>query len=281
MAKDTALAVKTSADVAIPDEFANDLVSDAGRGAEHVGREDLQVARLGIIQSLSPERNKQKSEYIPGIEEGCILNTVTQQWVPAETGVYVIPCSYQRRYTEWWPRDSKAGEGLVADHGMDATVLERIMDSEKGLTAQGTEIVTTGDFYVLQVDPETGVYSPVVISMGGTQLKKSRQWNTRMTTMRITVKGQLIQPPTFYMCWHLTTVPESNDKGSWYGWKLEPYKSVFELPGGATIYQDARLISKQVAEGTVKAAAAREGAPSRPAPAAAAPQAGADDDIPF
>jgi hypothetical protein len=52
------------------------------------------------------------------------------------------------------------------------------------------------------------------------QQRKARQWNTRLTSLRVPVKGQMIQPPLFYMVWHLTTVPESNDKGAWMGWKM-------------------------------------------------------------
>ena len=55
------------------------------------------------------------------------------------------------------------------------------------------------------------------LSLSSTQIKKSKQLIALLSNL--VVGGRT--PPTWLSRVHLTTVPESNDAGSWYGLKVE------------------------------------------------------------
>jgi hypothetical protein len=268
----------------VPASLEDEFLAAAGMGAEGINKEDTLVPFLRVIQSLSPQRTRGKAEFIPGIEEGDILETATGDFYKSGDGVFVVPIHYMRRHTEWWPRDSSEGKGLVADYGSDPSCLEKTTKDSRGnnVTSQGTIISVTGDYFCFLVNRDAGTWVPVVVSMGGTQLRKARAWNTRLTTLRVPVRGNLVQPPLFYMLWHLTTVPESNDKGAWMGWKIDSVRPIMEEPYGVDLFREALAFSKKVASGEVKAQVEDPEAGGGAAAAGGGGGAGVpDDEVPF
>lgn len=223
----------------LPEEYV-------GLGTETIRSEDTQIPFLRIVQSLSPVRQKGRPEYIPGIEEGDFYNTVTHEHWKGETGVTFVPVRFRRRYTEWWPRGSDK-KGLVADHGSDDSVLERCTRDERGrnMTPTGTEIVQSAEYLVLHVDQEANAWTPCIISLAGTQLKKARQLNTRLLNRMIVVNGQRVRAPLFYSLWRATSQPESNESGAWMGWRfdeLSPLPTLGDL--GRAVMTDAAALYK-------------------------------------
>lgn len=276
--------------LSIPTDLEDELFGDAGGGSETIGQEDRLIPFIRIVQSLSPERNKTKNEFIQGVREGDVFNTVSRKpvslWGADEepTGNYltIVPVSYQRRCTEWWPRDSKLGKGLYADHGSDFSILKRTTKNDKGkdITERGTVVTTSGDYIVFVVDPRTGLYEPAVLSMAGSQLRKARSWNTQLTTLRIPVKGRMIQPPLWYTVWRFTTKAESNDDGSWFGWDIQPAGYIDTLPGGLGIYAEAKKFRTKVETGEVKVGVDDNSAPAESAPGRVI-EPSDDDDVPY
>ena len=259
------------------------LEEDSGSGSESIGNKDTIIPFLNILQKLSPQLDKRKpSDYIDGAEEGFFFNTATKEFWDGEKGVYYVPFLFMRRYTEWTPRAK--GGGLIADHGPDENVLKRATRdpaSNKDLTPEGNEIVTSLTYYGLQVDIDSGRFWPAVLSMSGTQQKKARQWNTIITTIQLPKSdGSMFNPAMFYMCYKLTTVPESNDKGAWMGFKIVSHLPTIELANGETIYKACREFKKRVIEGSAKADMASEGRHEEGQGGGAAPGAKGDD-IPF
>lgn len=230
------------------------LEADAGAGMDFTKSEDMATPFLAILQQLSPQVNKRDGSYIQGAEASMILNSATNAVYDGEVGIYVVPALFQRRYVEWNLREQ--GGGLVRDWGQDDTILESCIRNEKGLdiTPQGTHVAALATHYVLLVDIRTGAWERAIISLGSTQLKKSKQWNTRMATLQLPKSDGTgtFTPATFYMTYHLTTVPESNDKGNWFGWQIEPFKSTLELPNGEQIYLAAKAFREMAIKGLVK-----------------------------
>lgn len=252
----------------VPAAFMDDVMADAGAGLEHVTTADQMIPFLRILQSNSPQAIKRNAAYVESAEPSMLINTATTRVYDGEKGCLVIPCTYQRRYTEWWPRDDDAkgaetGKGLVRDWGQDDSILAKTTKDKRNrdVTAQGTYISTDGTFYCLLVDEETGAHERVVVTMTSTQLKKSRRWNTIMSSFQIPrPDGRgTFTPPIFYRSYRLTTVPEGNDNGDWFGWAVAPGPLVPELPAGADLYNAAKAFREAVNAGLVKAApAARE-----------------------
>jgi hypothetical protein len=257
-----------------------DFASDAGEGLEDVSHQDLLIPFVSILQKLSPQVNKRKAEYIEGAEPGMILETASRTLYDGEEkGIIVVPIKYQRRYTEFRPRDQ--GGGLVNDYGDDATILDRCTQGERGgyTTPEGNDLIVSGNFYCFIMDKD-GSYRRAVISMSGSQLKKSRRWNTLLMQERAeTPNGDVFVPPAYYRTYHLTTVPEENDQGDWFGWEIDKAMTLPEaFPNNAgLIRQEAKLFKKDVS--TQKVLPAQD--PTTQIEGPPKTDKRLDDDIPF
>lgn len=193
-------------------------------GMENVTQKDLGIPFLTIIQKGSPQVDESHSDYetkgIPGASAGDLLVTTTNQIVgsrKAATPVLFIPCGYEKMYVEWKDRDK--GGGFVKSH-RNENVLADCTRNAKGIDVlpDGNTIVPTAYFYGLVcVD---GEWKPTVIGLTSTQLSKARKWLNIATSLKLTVNGQRFTPPMYSHIYNLTTVAESNDKGSWYGWQI-------------------------------------------------------------
>jgi hypothetical protein len=59
----------------------------------------------------------------------------------------------------------------------------------------------------------------------------------------------MFTPPMFSHIYKLTTIPQSNDQGSWYGWKVELVEELTD----ASLYQAAKKFRDAVKAGEAKA----------------------------
>lgn len=249
--------------------LANDFAQYAGAGQTgHV--EDYSIPFLSIIQSGSPQVKRGKAEYNEDAEPGFILNTVTAEIVDGEEGITVIPVAFQKCFIEWKPRDS--GGGLVAIHDrVEGTKLEATAtrnDKNKMILPNGNILETTAQHYVLVVR-EDGSIDRAILAMTSTQLKKSRKWMTMMSKVTVKSGGKIFNAPTFACAYKVTTVPESNNQGDWFGWKIEYAELGADkqpvLIQDAELFNQAKNFYDAVSKGEVRA--------SEPAPEAEGAQA--------
>ena len=221
------------------------MEQDAGAGFEGAGVESYAIPFLSVLQSGSPQCKKSEGAYIKGAEEGMLYNSVTQEVFNGEEGVLLVPCAYKRAFLKWAPRDSGRGfmgEFLASSAEVTAAAGNGYEDDE------GNHYADTRTHYCLLLAKD-GSASPAVLSLSSTQIKKSRQWMTRMTNISAKrADGSSFTPPMFSHIYRLTTVPESNDKGSWMGVKLELVGPVTD----AALYTKAKGFRDAVQAGTVK-----------------------------
>lgn len=239
----TVVDVKNNTAVALASMYEE----DANSGFETADAEAYAIPFLTILQSGSPQVKKSDGAYIKGAEEGMLFNTVTQELVGDE-GVTVIPCYYKRSFIKWAPRETGGGyRGEVTPSDPQVTSGRTNADGQL-IDNEGNELTDTRTHYVLVVD-KNGSYQPAVISMAASQLKKSRQWMSRMNGLKFTrADGTLFTPPMFSHTYKVATAAESNDKGSWFGWKIESGAPV----ENAGLYQAAKSFRDAVSSGEVK-----------------------------
>lgn len=267
----------------IDDIAAAELLQDAAESAEHLTRDDLMIPFLSVIQTGSPQVKKGKPEYIPEAKPGMFINTLTNELFDGDIGVLVLPVFYTINYTEWKPRAK--GGGLVNDFGIDDGILKQTRRDEttgRDTLPSGNEIATSGMHYSYILAPDTYLPQQAVISLSATQLKKSRRWNTLVSTLKIphpSGRGHFT-PARYYMTYRLKTVLEGNDKGDWFGVVIEYEKPVLQLPNGVgpDLYRMARDFAKLASEGGVKVQKIQDTVMSTGAGGAS--DAGGDD-IPF
>jgi len=106
-------AVKTVQDeprqheLALPDWMKGDI----GKGAENIGRDDLETPRLKLIQALSPELQANDE-----LRAGDFFHTAAEH---VFRGPFrVVPLYMDKRYILWNPRDSGGGILARADDGV-------------------------------------------------------------------------------------------------------------------------------------------------------------------
>ena len=205
-------------------------------GFDNVNQEDLGIPFLTILQKGSPQVDKDHADYatkgIDGAEVGDIINTVSNTVIASASEEFeFVPCSYQKLFMEWTPRNK--GGGLVKTH-KDANILLECQRNEQGQDTlrNGNLIITTAYFYGIAI--VDGARTPCVIGLASTQLKKAKQWLNMAMSLKMTApNGSKYTPPMFSHTYKLSSVPEKNEKGTWRGWCIKV---------GATV-SDAVLIA--------------------------------------
>lgn len=200
----------------LPATTSDDFADYAGAGLENVRASDLLVPRLTILQALSPQVNKRKSEYITGAEAGMIADVGTGELFV--DGLWFLPVQYRKDYLEWAPRDS--GKGLVAVH-TDPAILDATSrnDRNQPVLPNGNYIAETAQFFGLNLSAGRR-WS--FIPMTSTQLKRARKWNTLATGEKLKrPDGSEFTPPLFYRTYNLAVSEESNAEGDWFGWRVD------------------------------------------------------------
>jgi len=201
----------------------------AGGGLEEVTSEDVQIPFLRVLQALSPQIKKSDPAYIKGAEQGGIFNTVTKKFWNGDDGVLVIPTYFQKKLLEFVPRSEGGGfVGEINPKNLPKIVKENGME----MLENGNELVRTAQHYV-KIVHDDGTLENAIVDMKKTQLKKSREWVSIMGMFKYPKEaGQNLVGKTmdsWYNMFRLTTVEESNDKGSWYTWKIVHEKQVDKI----------------------------------------------------
>lgn len=231
---------------------------DAGQGFEGADVESFAVPFLTALQSNSPQLNEDEAEFVEGAKKGMLINTVTNDLYPARKkdgeGVNVIPCAYKRQFIEWKPRGTSGG-GLVAIHDVDEGIRlsKTLTENSEGkmVLENGNTLADTRMHYVL-MQGNDGAWHPIILSMTSTQIKKSRKWMTIMDNIkfqRADGSGKFT-PPMFSHVYRVSTVPESNDKGSWHGYDI----ALVEVVNDAEVYKQAKDFREKVVAGDVEVA---------------------------
>lgn len=237
------------------------FAADAGAGMEGATAESFAIPFLMVLQKGSPEVEEGSGAQVQGAKAGMLFENISRTLVDGKEGLVIIPCAYRRVFLHWSESKGFQGEILpedVARRRQEGKIVEHkgklyIPDATGKVDPDESDRISdTRNHYVLIIDRKTGGWRQALISLSSTQIKKSRALMTALASVKLDVNGQMITPPTFANLVRVTTVPESNDKGSWMGWH-------FELEGmvqNADVYAAAKQFHKSVAAGQVEQRAA-------------------------
>ena len=206
------VAKKEKSDVALTSMFEQD---QAG-GMDQMGQGDFAMPFLRVLGQLSPEVNERDAKYVSGAKAGMIFNTVTKQAYDGEKGINVVPCFYKREYVEW--QDRGEGNGApVALHSVESGIIKEATRGAdwKDRLPNGNYLENTASYFVMTEDLQQAL-----VTMKATQLKVSRTWNSMMNTLKLKGKNGLFTPASYSHVYNLSTVQQSNDKGTWFGWNV-------------------------------------------------------------
>lgn len=236
--------------LAVADEKAGlpaHINADDNRGSENVSSADLTLPRLRLVQYISDELKKNSDSYIEGIEAGQLVNSVSKA---VSDKLYVLPVYYERKFNVWRSRD--AGGGLIAscfsetearEELAKACEAERISLDDEDRVNRTFDLIDTPTHYCLEINPETGETSPIIIDMPSTKQKVSRTWNTN---------ARQKAGASFAHVWALSTVEETNRrKEDYFNYKVEyvgfATKELYDR-GEASYAEFAASVGKPAAE---------------------------------
>jgi len=225
------------------------IFDDSGLGFEDADRDSYSIPFLAVLQKMSPQCDKDAGEYIKGAEPGMFYNTATQEILG--DNILVVPCAYVRQFIEWTPRDQGGGfKGAHAPESINLAELERD-DSGRFLMDNGNHLMDTRYHFILYLTDEGP--RQAVVSMASTQIKTSRNWMTAMRDYRAKnpKTDKLQSVPMMGNIWKLSTVTQSNDKGTWKGIKFEHERML--SANDSDLYMLAKEFHHQIAIGKVKA----------------------------
>ena len=232
----------------LPAEMLAEMEEAAGAGFEEADQESYAIPFMRILQTNSPQVNEDDPAYVEGAKAGMILNNVSGEIFDGAEGFNFIPCFYRRSIIQWGDRN--AGLGFMGDHPVNTPLLKKTHRNDKGQDEleDGSILMDTRSHYGL-VETADGEWIPVILAMSSTQLKKSRAWMTKMSGVILrNLKGKAFNPPMYGQVYHMTSMGESNSKGSWKGWKIDYVGPVVDVD----LYQAAGAFKEQVASGSTK-----------------------------
>ncbi len=207
---------------ALPATVGN-MAAFSGAGMENTDRESFAIPFLAVIQKTSPQVDKDTDQYIKGVEAGDLLLTSSNEVFKDEDGVDVVFCGYRRVYLRWAPLDE--GGGFKGEIPVEEVAVMRskgkVIEQDGRLFADNGDIIADTRIHYVLVVREDGTFTPAVMSLKSTQIKKSKMLMTQIQSyIAKDSHGKSFTPPSFGHIFHAETVAESNDKGSWRGWKL-------------------------------------------------------------
>jgi len=266
-----AVAVRERAALAEVDADAMSAMSfesDAGQGMEGATAESFAIPFLSVLQSNSPQVDEASGAAIEGARAGMLYENVTGRLISGkpDAGARFVPCAYRRVFLRWGPRGGEnagfKGE-LLPEQVAELRARGKIVDLDGRLyfpdddgnikrAKDGTvlcdRVADTRNHYVLLLDEETGAWQQALLSLASTQIKKSKTLMAALASVKIKGASGLFTPPTFASIVHATTLPESNDKGNWFGLRMEVVGRV-DRPD---LYAAAKAFRDSVVKGQVE-----------------------------
>jgi hypothetical protein len=241
-----------------------DFGSDLGAGLENTSADSFAVPFLMVLQSNSPYCVQGEAKYIAEARPGMLLNTITSKLYDGSRGVLFVPVAYRRVFLCWAPRQAESGPGFKGEFSADEIAKmraeRRVLEFEGRLYEPMSDgsinpkrcnrFSDTRLHYGILADEETAETMPVLLSLTSTQIKKSKHLMSALVAVRVTLNdGRKVQPPTFANLVRVTTVPESNDQGNWFGVKFAIERQVSDQ----TLYASAKSFHDSVLKGSVAA----------------------------
>jgi hypothetical protein len=202
----------------------DELLKMGGMGTENVKSKDVLIPRLVILQSMSPQVNKKKAEFIEGAEIGDFCNVATGDLYKEK--ILVVPCHFETSYIEW----TKNRGGLAGNHGSDPKILSQTIKNDKfeNVLPNGNIVQEQAQWYCLL--QEGASWNRVFFPLKSTNMKHSKKWLTLVQSETVQLpSGEMWKPPMFWRSWNLIIVDASNDQGDWFTFRPEKSELIMDL----------------------------------------------------
>jgi hypothetical protein len=233
---------------------------------------DLVVPWLSLVQTTGGYMKRNNANYDPNAKEGDITDNLTRRLRSHQA---IILCRFETHYTTWGPDGGKLVKQWYQDaSGYNAAKFPinkktgKPMTFGKKVDADGNIVQPVNVYYILAVDLESGVFTPMTLGLASTQFSKAKKVNSLAREMMV-VNGKPFIPPIYARIFDVTSCfeqgGESGDK-SWAGWVFNPGASVLTHQYGKLWFAAAKQFREEVLAGRVRPQAPEEAGEAAPAP---------------
>ena len=223
-----------------------DVAGEGDTGFEGTRLEERVIPFLRMAQGLSPQLNRSRGEYIPGLALGDMFNTVTGEHHDGIAGVEFVACWKNYHFGVWQPRDLGGGfRGMLPpDDPLVRQTLARMAQKygnsarfklprykngawsdEPPRTRDGNEaveLVETGQLYVLYAPGKIthDNYQPAIVSFTSTALPVYNAYvSSHGSKLWTQPNGQRREAKITAYRWRLATFHDKRAAGEFYNWK--------------------------------------------------------------
>lgn len=173
-------------------------------GFEGTEPETFKTPFVRILQMLSPELKKSDPKYLPKAEAGLFCNSATQELYKQ---LNVIVLKVEHSLIVWKP-DRGGFVGRYPKFKESEIVESR--DGLKKWDSDGNEIIDTIEFHCLNAEEPSDIF---IFPVSTASLKHGKSFATRLRLLKS--QGTLVNV-SWAGIWKISTVEESNEKGSWF-----------------------------------------------------------------
>lgn len=244
-------------------EPGDDYAADAGGGMEGATSDSYAIPFLTVLQKGSPQVDEASGVALPGAKAGMLYESVTGRLHDGNKGVIIVPCAYRRVFLRWGARGTE-GAGFKGELTADQVAIMRDKGEIKELDnklyvpmADGSvnekksdRVNDTRNHYCL-ILAEDGTWTTALLSLTSTQIRKSKLLASMIASRKVRTPAGTVQPASWASRVRVTTVPESNDKGNWYGVRFE-FDGDLLVPS-SDVYKAGREFNQLVAAGKAQA----------------------------
>ena len=194
-------------------------------GLENLDRADMTLPRLGLCQSLSPQRSKSDPKYIAGLDEGEFFNTITRENYGMR--VQLVPLLFYKTRILFGPMDEGGGlrcqspDNLLGIGEPGGTCIKcpfSQFGSARNGEGKGTACNQFFNYAALIVDD--GRVTPeglLVFSLKSSALRVAKDWNALIRIRNLDI---------FAGVYEITSTERKNDIGRWYEPVVNPAGNV-------------------------------------------------------
>lgn len=180
--------------------------NDTADGFEDMDSSTRAIPFIKVVNAMSPELDEANPNFIQGVKQGDIVNSVTH--MNYGKALHMVVVKFEHIVTEWKPNRG----GFVGYHTPlegEKLAVDKTFGSWK--SKEGNDLVDTYMYYVVIEGHENdGV---VVFAADSSDLKEGRKLNAMMST-RFDANGK--RAMGYHQVYNMYTMKTSNDKGSWY-----------------------------------------------------------------